>query len=103
RLVLDLDDAESGAQLLDQVVLFVVERRAAEVADRERPICRVAGLRLLLPALLARADDALGDHLHRLIERQLLPARAVGTAILDLVFPQRALHVALRGLPLRTK
>src|SRR5438270_19129 len=29
-LVLDLDDAERGQQLLDQVVLFVVERRAAE-------------------------------------------------------------------------
>ncbi len=38
-LVLDADDAQAGReQLLDQVVLFVVERRAAEVADAERAV-----------------------------------------------------------------
>src|SRR4029079_5872902 len=35
-LVLDLDDAERGVQLLDEVVLLVVERRSAEVRDRHR-------------------------------------------------------------------
>ena len=49
-LVLDLHDAERRHQLLDQVVLFVVERRAAEVADRHRAIRRVALLRLRPPS-----------------------------------------------------
>ena len=40
-LVLDLDDAERRHQLLDQVVLLVVERRAAEV--RRSPSVRFAG------------------------------------------------------------
>src|SRR5204862_4120609 len=79
-LVLDLDDSERRAQLLDQVVLFVVERRAAEVADRQRAIRGNVVLRLLLPVLGARADDPLGDHLHRVVERELLPARAVRPA-----------------------
>ena len=36
-LVLDLDRAERGPELLDEVVLLVVERRAAEAGEAERP------------------------------------------------------------------
>src|SRR5947199_5167362 len=67
RLVLDLDDAERRAELLDQVVLFVVEGRAAEARDPHRALRRIAVRRLLLPGLLARADDPLDDHVHRLV------------------------------------
>src|SRR5205085_11335309 len=68
-----------------------------------RAICGVAVIGLLLPRLGARADDSFADHLHRLVERELLPGVAVGAPILDLVLAQRALDVALRGLPLRTE
>src|SRR4051794_21873957 len=37
RLVLDLQSAERGEQLLDEVVLFVVQRRAAEARDAHGP------------------------------------------------------------------
>ena len=36
RLVLDLDRAERGPELLDEVVLLVVQRRAAEAGEAER-------------------------------------------------------------------
>ena len=50
-LVLDLDDAERGEELLDQVVLLVVERRAAEVARSPACGARLARRRLVLPGL----------------------------------------------------
>src|SRR5207253_2252138 len=56
-LVLDLDDAERRHQLLDEVVLLVVERRTAEVADRERPVGGRAVVGLLLPVRRAGLDD----------------------------------------------
>src|SRR5205823_12474711 len=96
-LVLDLDDAERRHQLLDQVVLFVVQRRAAEIADREGALCRVALFVLLLPVLVAGPEDALDDHLHRVLERELLPRVSVRAAVLDLVLAQRPLHIVLRG------
>ena len=40
-LVLDLHDAERGVELLHQVVLFVVERRAAEARDPHRAVQRL--------------------------------------------------------------
>ena len=71
-----------GVELLDEVVLLVVERRAAEVGDAERaPHPRAVVLRVrVLDALLARlvaasASDALGHHVHRLLERDPLPGR----------------------------
>src|SRR5205814_6651477 len=56
-----------------------------------------------LPVGRARVDRALGDHLHRLVQRELLPARAVRAPVLDLVLAQRALDVRLRGLALRAE
>src|SRR5262249_27018535 len=53
-------------------------------------------LGLFLPRLLARAQEAVDDHLHRIVEGELLPPRAVRAAVLDLVLAQRALDVVLR-------
>jgi len=36
-LIFDLDNPESSEELLDQIVLFVVESRAAQVSDRHGP------------------------------------------------------------------
>src|SRR5581483_6758628 len=80
-LVLDLDGTESGEELLDEVVLLVVERRPAEAAEAERPPQRIAPGIAVLPAPGPGGDDALGDHVHRLSERQLLPPGPVGSAV----------------------
>src|SRR5690349_2508055 len=50
--------------------------------------------------LAAAPYDPLSDHLHRLVEGELLPVPAVRRAVLDLVLAQRALDVRLRGLAL---
>src|SRR4051812_36412815 len=80
RLVLDLDRAERGEQLLDEVVLLVVQGRAAEAGEAQRPPGPLA-LRLPLPRLVAGADDPVGDHVHRLVEVDPLPLRGVRSAI----------------------
>src|SRR5262249_12805821 len=99
-LVLDRDDAERREQLLDQVVLFIVERRAAEAADAERPreldALALAVLGRVLPGLGARGDHPVGDHVHRVVERKLLPLGPVRPAVLDPVLPQRALDIPPR-------
>src|SRR4051794_16467082 len=71
RLVLDLDRAERRPELLQQVVLLVVERRPAEVGEAERAVDLPPALVALLPVVLARRPDAIGDHVHRLLERDL--------------------------------
>src|SRR5207247_7864295 len=96
------DDAERREQLLDQVVLFVVERRAAERRDRERAVERLPVL-LVLPRLRARRDDAVGDHVHRVLERQRLPRRSMGWPVLDAILAQRALDEVLRRRALRAE
>src|SRR5689334_15752535 len=71
-LVLDLHHPERRHQLLDDVVLLVVECGAAEVREAHRALRRVALRRRLLPGFLARREDPVDDHLHRILERELL-------------------------------
>src|SRR5581483_12075481 len=80
-----------------------VERRPAEHMHAERAAQRPALLVALFPGLGARLDEALGDHVHRLLEPQLLPLRAVGAPIFDLVLADRAVDVALGGRALRAQ
>src|SRR5581483_7748032 len=84
RLVLDLDGAERGEELLDEVVLFVVERRPAEVREPERAAHALV-TDVPLPTRPPRRDDAVGDHVHRVVEREVLPLRRVRPAVLDAV------------------
>src|SRR5207245_1245622 len=73
RLVLDLDGAQRGEQLLDEVVLLVVERCAAEVREAERASERPAVVVGVLPSTVARVEHAFRDHVHRGVEGELLP------------------------------
>src|SRR5689334_871728 len=84
RLVLDLDRAECGEELLDEEVLLVVERRATEVREAQRPADLLA-LELGLPALAAALDHPVGDHVHRGVEREVLPLGPVRPAVPDAV------------------
>src|SRR4051794_14534899 len=88
-LVLHLDDAQGRPELLDEVVLLVVQRRAAEVGDAHRAVGAVP-VQLLLPGLPARLDDPVGHHVQRLVQRQPFPVRAVRAAVQDVVAPGRA-------------
>src|ERR671920_42694 len=82
RLVLDLDRAQGAVELLHEVVLLVVEGRPSEARYPHGPIDAPA-LVLVLPALAAGLQDAVGDHLHRRVEVEVLPVRPVRTAVLD--------------------
>ena len=56
-LIFDLDDAERGEELLDEVVLFVVERGAAQVRDAHGAPQRVPVLVAVFPVRLAGASS----------------------------------------------
>jgi hypothetical protein len=70
---------------------------AAEVREAERPVQAMAVLVDVLPARVARCDQAVGDHVHRRVEVELLPLGAVRAAVLDLVLARRVLVQAARG------
>src|SRR5207302_2461444 len=72
-LVLDLDHAEREEQLLDQVVLLVVEGGSAKGGDPHRAVERASLRVTVLPALRARLDDAIGDHVQGAVECQVFP------------------------------
>src|SRR5581483_10636764 len=81
RLVLDLDGAERGEQLLEQVVLFVVQRRAAEAGEAERPPGPLV-VDLPLPPLAPGLDDPVRDHVHRRVEVKIYPIFGITTSVL---------------------
>src|SRR5438270_148317 len=103
-LVLDLDGTQGGIELLEEVVLLVVECGPAQMGEAERPFEGQLLLVVhLLPGGVPGGDDAVGDHVHRLVERELLPSGAVGPPILDLELPRGAVHQLLTGRALRAK
>ncbi len=84
RLVLDLDRSQRGEQLLEQVVLFVVERGPAEAGDAQG--APGAGLvDLPLPAGPPGLDHPVGDYVHGRVQVQPLPLGAVRAPVEDLV------------------
>src|SRR5689334_6559821 len=81
RLILDGDDAKPAvAEFLDQVILFVVHRRAAQAHDRRHVVDGLA-IFLLDEVAVAGFFDALGDAAHRPIERALFPSVRVRRAV----------------------
>ena len=91
-LVLDLHRAERREELLDQVVLLVVERGAAEVREAERAVQRAGpSVVRVLPGLrrgCAITRSAIMSIAFSSVE--LLPLRAVRAAVLDPVLARRA-------------
>src|SRR4051794_36966057 len=58
---------------------------------------------LLFPSVLASAFDALGDHLHGGLERNLLPCFSVRPAIQDVLFTMRSGDELERRRPFRAE
>src|SRR5437588_8454052 len=94
-LVLDRQRTHRGEELLDQIVLLAVERRATEEVDPERALERLPVVGLLLPGLLAGADHPLGDHVARLLEREVRPVARPRRPVLDPRLAHRAVDELL--------
>src|SRR5690606_17074244 len=88
-LVLDLDRAQGREQLLDEVVLLVVQGGPAEAAEPERAVQAPALVVEVLPAGVTGRQHAVGDHVHRRVEVEVLPLGPAGAAVADLLLPQR--------------
>src|SRR5258708_12611839 len=72
-LIADADHAQArGKQLLDEVVFFVVEGRAAKMGYRRRLHQRLPVFRFD-ESPLAAFPNAVRDHFHRLIQVQVFP------------------------------
>src|SRR5690349_24244843 len=102
-LVLDLDDTETGEELLDQIVLLVVKGGAAVRSDRHRPVRHPALLVARLPVLGSSPNHTVGDHLHCLVEGDLAPAPAVRRPVFHRVLAQRSVDQLSGGGALRTQ
>src|SRR6185437_9209969 len=102
RLVLDLDRAQRGEQLLDQVVLFVVQGGAAEAGEPEGPPGPVA-VHVPLPAVPAGGQDPVGDHVHRRIQVKVLKFGAERAAVSHLVYPRASRGELQAGRSLGTQ
>ncbi len=73
-------------EFFDEIVLFVVERGAAQMRHAKRAIDDFAVGSFRFPVLVARLLHALGDHFHRLLQRNRLPRGGMWTAIENLLF-----------------
>ncbi len=85
-LVLDLHHAERRQQLLDEVVLLVVQRGAAQAGDAHGPGGAPAVL-LPLPGLAPGRDDPVGDHVHGGGQVDRLPVGRAWCAVEGVVLP----------------
>ena len=73
-LIADADHAEAGGEeFFDQVVFFVVESRAAEVGDGDGSASDSGRLCDSTKVSLAAFPEAVGDHVHRLLEIEVFP------------------------------
>lgn len=102
RLVLHLYDAEPGEQLLDQVVLFVVQGRAAEAGDAERA-CGAQPVLLPFPGAAPRLDHPVGDHVHGRLKVEGLPVGGIRTPVEDLMATRGACGELKGGRSLRAE
>ena len=70
--------------VIDEIHAVVPTKRGSHLALSIERLERLTGVVSLLPGLLARLDQPVGDHFGRLLERQLLPIGAAGPPVLDL-------------------
>src|SRR6266566_2701906 len=78
----------SGEKLFDEIIFFVIQRRAAEMTYRRCVIDRNAVL-LVHKRALARFPNTLDNHLHRPLERNFRPFFRARRAIFHFRFAPR--------------
>ena len=80
-LVFDRDQAQTAAEeFLDEIILFIVHRRAAETRHR-RHVIENCAVTLVDKIRVASFFHPLRDSIHRPIERPLFPLRRIRSAI----------------------
>src|SRR5215208_7412502 len=84
RLIGDAQEPQRVEELGYEVVLLVVYGGPADGGDRRRVAELLALLVLVVPVLVARFLDPLGDHVERLFEGNVLPPVRVRPAVADL-------------------
>src|SRR5215208_4716342 len=84
RLVGNSYEPQRMEELGYEVVLLVVYRGAADGGQGHGAVQPLAFRILLFPGLLPGLLDLLGDHVERLLEREVLPLRRVRPAVADL-------------------
>src|SRR5690625_6629452 len=87
RMVLDLYRTGGGEELLAQIVLLVVDGRPAQAGATHRAQQWTPLGVLGLPVPAPRLDEAVGDHVHRGVEVQILPVAAVRPPVADRGLP----------------
>src|SRR5882724_390572 len=92
----------SGEKFFDEIILFVVERGAAEMTDRSRVIdcCPIL---LADEGALTRFPDAVRHHVHRTIQRNFRPLSRAWRAIFYFRFALRMGEQLIRRRALWTK
>src|SRR5579884_1702908 len=73
----------AGEELFYEIVLFVVERSATEMADRLRLHHRMS-IFFFFESGFARFPEPVSDHIHRLLQIERLPFAGIGPAIFHL-------------------
>ena len=92
RLVLDLDGAQRREQLLDEVVLLVVQRRAAEAGDAQRAADRSPSSSMSCQVSCAGLDTRSAIMSIAVSRSRSSHSVPYGRAVADLRLPQRAGH-----------
>ena len=82
-LIADANHAQACTkELLDQVVLFVVQRSAAKMGDG-LGIHHGVPILVFDKGLISALPDAIDDHIHRGLEIEIFPAGGIGAAAFD--------------------
>src|SRR5436305_6538624 len=97
------DHAQAGGEeFFDEIIFFVIERGAAEMADRSRMI-NCCAILLADEGALTRFPDAVRHHVHRTIHRNFCPLFRARCAIFYFRFTLRMCEQLIRRCTLWTK
>src|ERR1700737_5537321 len=86
----------------DKIILFVIERGAAEMTDRRRVIDGRA-IFFVNERALARFPNAIRHHVHRAIQRNLRPLLRARRAIFHFRFASIVREKLIKSPPFRAK
>src|SRR5207244_12477608 len=92
----------SGEKLFDKIIFFVIECRAPEMTYR-RGVIDNRGVLFVHECTLPRFPDAVGHHVHRALQWNLLPLASTRCAVLHLRFTPCVREQLISRGPLRAE